>query len=291
MAGLVPRRQEKYTMEHVAALGNYTREWELFKDGYVDGKRVYERDIGLTCHQCRQKTLGKRTRCSKCQQRRGQVCGDCLWMRYGENVEESLLNLEWTCPVCRDICNCSFCRTKNGLAPTGTMYNWAKSKGFKSVAHYLIMTFQDACEVSHICATVSVHLDNALCNLGAMFFQFDFQNNAYSNCLRLFRIDLPLTPIFRTTGNMYLARNKHCVETDQLCVLIVSRVTKCDTCQRNQARERSWRGKGEPSPCCILLGNIYDSSETCGIFTSCQEDFCDLMMTSVRKYKGKLSDC
>lgn len=134
-------------MQQLESLGDHTKEWELFQDGYVNGRRIYEREIGLTCHQCRQKTLGRRTHCSKCKQRRGQFCGDCLWMRYGENVEEANANPEWTCPVCRDICNCSFCRNKKGWAPTGIMYQWVKSKGFKSVAHYLVMTFLDVSEV------------------------------------------------------------------------------------------------------------------------------------------------
>lgn len=41
---------------------------ELFVDGYdPQGNRVYDKVEGQTCHQCRQKTMGKRTSCSKCQ--------------------------------------------------------------------------------------------------------------------------------------------------------------------------------------------------------------------------------
>ena len=37
-------------------------------DGYdAAGERVYDRVAGKTCHQCRQKTIGKRTRCIECQ--------------------------------------------------------------------------------------------------------------------------------------------------------------------------------------------------------------------------------
>jgi len=37
-------------------------------DGYdAAGERVYDRVRGKTCHQCRQKTIGKRTQCSHCQ--------------------------------------------------------------------------------------------------------------------------------------------------------------------------------------------------------------------------------
>lgn len=39
----------------------------LFVDGYdQNGKRMYDPVKGKTCHQCRQKTLGKHTHCSKC---------------------------------------------------------------------------------------------------------------------------------------------------------------------------------------------------------------------------------
>ena len=40
---------------------------ELFKDGYDgSGNRIYDKVEGMTCHQCRQKTLGRHTSCSKC---------------------------------------------------------------------------------------------------------------------------------------------------------------------------------------------------------------------------------
>jgi Zinc-finger domain of monoamine-oxidase A repressor R1 len=41
---------------------------DLFVDGYdAQGNRVYDKVEGQTCHQCRQKTMGKRTSCSQCQ--------------------------------------------------------------------------------------------------------------------------------------------------------------------------------------------------------------------------------
>ena len=41
---------------------------ELFKDGYdAQGNRIYDKVSGMTCHQCRQKTLGLHTSCSECQ--------------------------------------------------------------------------------------------------------------------------------------------------------------------------------------------------------------------------------
>jgi hypothetical protein len=40
---------------------------ELFVDGYDEtGNRIYDKVNGMTCHQCRQKTLGRHTTCSEC---------------------------------------------------------------------------------------------------------------------------------------------------------------------------------------------------------------------------------
>ncbi|KAJ0252325.1 Zinc-finger domain of monoamine-oxidase A repressor R1 [Hirschfeldia incana] len=133
-------RPEIYTDEHERLLGNTERTWELFVDGYApDGKRIYDPVRGKTCHQCRQKTLGYRTQCSKCHPSvTGQFCGDCLYMRYGEHVLETLENPDWTCPGCRGICNCSVCRKRKGWLPTGNAYKKVSKLGYKSVAHYLI---------------------------------------------------------------------------------------------------------------------------------------------------------
>ena len=64
-------------------------------------------------------------------------------MRYGENVDEALADPNWTCPTCRDICNCSIHRNKRGWAPTGTMYRAALSEGYASVAHYIVLNKAD----------------------------------------------------------------------------------------------------------------------------------------------------
>ncbi|KAI4325848.1 hypothetical protein MLD38_031212 [Melastoma candidum] len=134
-------RPEVYTEEHAKLLGSTERSWEFFVDGYgEDGRRIYDSFEGKTCHQCRQKTLGYRTECSRSGMVQGQFCGDCLYMRYGEHVLEALGNPNWVCPVCRGICNCSLCRQAKGWAPTGPMYRKISSMGFKSVAHYLIET-------------------------------------------------------------------------------------------------------------------------------------------------------
>ncbi|KAL8473643.1 hypothetical protein ACS0TY_030477 [Phlomoides rotata] len=134
-------KPEVYTEEHEKLLGSTEMIWTPFVDGYgKDGKRIYDSIKGKTCHQCRQKTLGHRTRCSKCDMVQGQFCGDCLYMRYGENVLEAKANPDWICPVCRGICNCSLCRQAKGWPPTGALYRKISSLGYKSVAHYLIQT-------------------------------------------------------------------------------------------------------------------------------------------------------
>ncbi|XP_066335769.1 uncharacterized protein [Miscanthus floridulus] len=137
----VGAKEEIYTEEHDKLLGTCNTPWTLFVDGYgKDGKRIYDQVRGQTCHQCRQKTLGHRTSCCKCQIVQGQFCGDCLYMRYGEHVLEVKKNPNWICPVCRGICNCSICRSKKGWFPTGSAYRKVVGLGYKSVAHFLIAT-------------------------------------------------------------------------------------------------------------------------------------------------------
>ncbi|XP_042493993.1 cell division cycle-associated protein 7-like isoform X2 [Macadamia integrifolia] len=132
-------KPEIYTEEHEKLLGTCETPWTLFVDGYgKDGKRIYDSIKGKSCHQCRQKTLGHHTHCSKCNLGQGQFCGDCLYMRYGENVLEANQNPNWICPVCRGICNCSLCRLSKGWVPTGSLYRKVSRSGYKSVAHYLI---------------------------------------------------------------------------------------------------------------------------------------------------------
>ncbi|KAL3528142.1 hypothetical protein ACH5RR_012798 [Cinchona calisaya] len=139
---------EVYTEEDVKLLGDSKTTWTLFVDGYdQEGQRIYDPFWGKSCHQCRQKTLGNRTKCSKCKAVSGQFCGDCLYMRYGENVTEANENSDWICPVCRGICNCSRCRRIKGWAPTGSIYKKVKKLGFKSVAHYLIQTCRSEAKI------------------------------------------------------------------------------------------------------------------------------------------------
>ncbi|GAA6231184.1 cell division cycle-associated protein 7 [Lates japonicus] len=102
-------------------------------------EKVYDRVTGSTCHQCRQKTTDTKTNCRnpECAGVRGQFCGPCLRNRYGEEVREALLNPEWQCPPCRGICNCSFCRAREGRCATGVLVYLAKYHGYDNVHAYL----------------------------------------------------------------------------------------------------------------------------------------------------------
>jgi len=103
------------------------------------GDKTYNQTIGTTCHQCRQKTTDTKTICrsGRCVGVRGQFCGRCLEIRYGEDCKEALLNPTWSCPPCRGFCNCSICRNRNGKGATGILIQLAQSKGYENVAAYL----------------------------------------------------------------------------------------------------------------------------------------------------------
>ncbi|NXS59413.1 CDCA7 protein, partial [Brachypteracias leptosomus] len=101
--------------------------------------KVYNRTMGSTCHQCRQKTIDTKTNCRNpdCVGVRGQFCGPCLRNRYGEDVRTALLDPTWRCPPCRGICNCSFCRQRDGRCATGVLVYLAKYHGYDNVHAYL----------------------------------------------------------------------------------------------------------------------------------------------------------
>merc|ERR1712076_219715 len=103
------------------------------------GDKQYSQTIGTSCHQCRQKTTDTKTVCrsGKCVGVRGQFCGRCLEIRYGEDCKEALLNPTWSCPPCRGFCNCSICRNRSGKGATGLLIHLAKDKGNDNVASYL----------------------------------------------------------------------------------------------------------------------------------------------------------
>lgn len=102
-------------------------------------EKVYNRTMGSTCHQCRQKTIDTKTNCRNpdCIGVRGQFCGPCLRNRYGEDVRTALLDPTWRCPPCRGICNCSFCRQRDGRCATGVLVYLAKYHGYDNVHAYL----------------------------------------------------------------------------------------------------------------------------------------------------------
>ncbi|XP_073402304.1 cell division cycle-associated protein 7-like isoform X2 [Dendrobates tinctorius] len=102
-------------------------------------EKVYNTVNGSTCHQCRQKTIDTKTNCrnKECHGIQGQFCGPCLRNRYGEDVRNALLDPDWTCPPCRGICNCSFCRQREGRCATGILFPLARYRGYSDVHSYL----------------------------------------------------------------------------------------------------------------------------------------------------------
>ncbi|XP_047320919.1 uncharacterized protein LOC124924983 [Impatiens glandulifera] len=112
----------------------------------VVGSRIYDSQNGKTCHQCRQKTMDIVASCKNEENEKQcnvKYCHKCLLNRYGEKTEEVEALKEWVCPRCRGICNCSFCRKKNGKQPTGILTHTAKSIGFASVSEMLIVNGSD----------------------------------------------------------------------------------------------------------------------------------------------------
>jgi hypothetical protein len=105
--------------------------------------KVYDSVKGTTCHQCKQKTMDRKQKCSICANTtnsniRGCFCGSCLRNRYGEDIDEVLTNENWVCPICRNICNCSSCRRKACKNPVSITTREALKNDYKSVYHYLL---------------------------------------------------------------------------------------------------------------------------------------------------------
>ncbi|KAM4025930.1 cell division cycle-associated protein 7 [Anomaloglossus baeobatrachus] len=133
------RRHSSLTIPHVVRpIEDITQE-ELDAICVNGREKVYNRVTGSTCHQCRQKTIDTKTNCRNpdCMGVRGQFCGPCLRNRYGEEVKTALLDPDWTCPPCRGICNCSFCRQRKGRCATGVLVYLAKYHGYDNVHAYL----------------------------------------------------------------------------------------------------------------------------------------------------------
>ncbi|XP_059355477.1 cell division cycle-associated protein 7-like [Carassius carassius] len=137
-----PRRRSynsTLTIPHVVRPVEEITEAELDNICVNAREKIYNRATGSTCHQCRQKTTDTKTNCRnpECVGVRGQFCGPCLKNRYGEDVRDALLNPEWLCPPCRGICNCSFCRAREGRCATGVLVYLAKYHGYDNVHSYL----------------------------------------------------------------------------------------------------------------------------------------------------------
>ncbi|KAG7227589.1 hypothetical protein INR49_005404 [Caranx melampygus] len=133
-----PRRRHfnwSKAIPHVVRPVEDITEAELQRICHVVRDKVYDSSTGTTCHQCRQKTVDTKTNCRnpECVGVRGQFCGPCLRNRYGEEVRDALLNPEWHCPPCRGICNCSFCRAREGRCATGVLVYLAKYHGYDNL--------------------------------------------------------------------------------------------------------------------------------------------------------------
>ncbi|XP_040827661.1 cell division cycle-associated protein 7 isoform X1 [Ochotona curzoniae] len=133
------RRPGSMTLPHIIRPVEDITEEELENICSNSREKIYNRSLGSTCHQCRQKTIDTKTNCRnpECWGVRGQFCGPCLRNRYGEEVKDALLDPNWHCPPCRGICNCSFCRQRDGRCATGVLVYLAKFHGFGNVHAYL----------------------------------------------------------------------------------------------------------------------------------------------------------
>ncbi|XP_074159191.1 cell division cycle-associated protein 7 isoform X1 [Sminthopsis crassicaudata] len=133
------RRPGTMTLPHIVRPVEEITEEELENICISSRDKIYNRSLGSTCHQCRQKTIDTKTNCRnpECFGVRGQFCGPCLRNRYGEEVKIALLDPNWHCPPCRGICNCSFCRQRDGRCATGVLVYLAKYHGFGNVHAYL----------------------------------------------------------------------------------------------------------------------------------------------------------
>uniref|UniRef100_A0A6I8Q156 Zinc-finger domain-containing protein n=3 Tax=Xenopus tropicalis TaxID=8364 RepID=A0A6I8Q156_XENTR len=134
-----PPRPSALTIPHIVRPVEEITEDELKNVADSVRDKVYNTVHGTTCHQCRQKTTDTKTNCrnAECPGVRGQFCGPCLRNRYGEDVRKALLDPDWRCPPCREICNCSFCRQRDGRCATGILFPLARYHGYSDVHTYL----------------------------------------------------------------------------------------------------------------------------------------------------------
>ncbi|XP_031709564.1 cell division cycle-associated 7-like protein [Anarrhichthys ocellatus] len=132
------RKSPRRSQYEVRSVDDITQE-ELDNVAYRSKDKIWDKDNGSSCHQCRQKTLDTKTVCRSgfCVGGKGQFCGPCLKNRYGEDVCDVLLDPTWSCPICREMCNCSLCRKKEGRCATGILVGLARYSGHDNVHKYL----------------------------------------------------------------------------------------------------------------------------------------------------------
>ncbi|KAM4724784.1 cell division cycle-associated 7-like protein [Anableps anableps] len=128
----------KKSQAMVRSVDEITEE-DLENIAYRSKDKIWDKENGSSCHQCRQKTLDTKTVCRSgyCVGVKGQFCGPCLKNRYGEDVRSVLLDPTWSCPICRGVCNCSLCRKKEGRCATGVLVGLARYNGHNNVHEYL----------------------------------------------------------------------------------------------------------------------------------------------------------
>lgn len=128
----------------VRSVDEITKE-DLDNIAYRSKDKIWDKENGSSCHQCRQKTLDTKTVCRSgfCVGAKGQFCGPCLKNRYGEDVRAVLLDPTWSCPICRGMCNCSLCRKKEGRCATGILVGLARYNGHDNVHEYLASIQKD----------------------------------------------------------------------------------------------------------------------------------------------------
>ncbi|KAM9838460.1 cell division cycle-associated 7-like protein [Aulostomus maculatus] len=137
-----PKKRKSYTSRRsqyeVKSVDDITKE-DLDNIAYRSKDKIWDKENGSSCHQCRQKTLDTKTVCRSgvCVGVKGQFCGPCLKNRYGEDVRTVLLDPTWSCPICRGMCNCSLCRKKEGRCATGILVGLARYNGHDNVHKYL----------------------------------------------------------------------------------------------------------------------------------------------------------
>ncbi|XP_042291109.1 cell division cycle-associated 7-like protein [Thunnus albacares] len=131
-------RSSRRSQYEVRSVDEITKE-DLDNIAYRSKDKIWDKENGSSCHQCRQKTLDTKTVCRSgfCVGGKGQFCGPCLKNRYGEDVRTVLLDPTWSCPICRDMCNCSLCRKKEGRCATGILVGLARYNGHDNVHEYL----------------------------------------------------------------------------------------------------------------------------------------------------------